>query len=90
MSAAQVRASRNGITSPLGKKTEWLERTRIEGEAKRLFVEKAAAVGKGQAEALRDVAYVVAFGPEQAARMYGDGVLKVARLIVGMTDKPSS
>ena len=79
--------SRNGTTSPFGKLDDWLERTRIESSVKGKFVEKTTALGKPYAEAVRDFARVVALGPDEAARMYGDGVLKVVRLIVQKTDR---
>jgi hypothetical protein len=81
-----VRFSRSGFTSPYGKLDGWLERQRIESSIKDKFTQRAASVGKPRAEALRDLARVIALGPDEAARMYGEGVLKVVRLIVDKSD----
>lgn len=78
--------SRTGTTSPFGKLGDWIERTRIEGVIKEKFVEKATAAGKPYAEAVRDIVRVVALGEDEAARMYGEGVLKVVRMIGGKSD----
>lgn len=78
--------SRTGTTSPFGKLGDWIERTRIEGVIKEKFVEKATAAGKPYSEAVRDIVRVVALGEAEAARMYGDGVLKVVRMIGGKSD----
>lgn len=83
----EPRFSRNGTTSPYGKLDDWLEgRVRIESVIKGKFAEKASSVDKPAAEAVRDIVRVVALGPDQAARMYGEGVLKVWKLIVGKSD----
>ncbi len=84
-----VRFSRNGFTSPLGKLTAWTPgRQRIEPEVADRFAARAAQAGKPAAEVVRDLIRVAALGPEQASRMYGEGVLKVVRLIAGMSDEP--
>lgn len=80
-----IRPSRNGITSPLGKKTARLEPPRIEPVMKERFRALAASCGKSEAEAIRDLAYVVVLGPIEAARVYGEGVVKVFNVVVGKT-----
>lgn len=84
--ATSIKASRSGFTSPYGKLDNWIERTRVESSVKEGFKAAAASVGKPEAEALRDLVRVVALGPVMAARMYGEGVLKVVRLIGTKTD----
>ncbi len=78
--------SRGGNTSPFGKLDDFLERQRIEGDIKRKLTARAASIGKPRAEVIRDFARVAALGPDTAARLYGVGVLKVVRLVVGKTD----
>lgn len=85
--------SRNGTTSPFGKLDGWLERARIEGVIKDRFEARVAAAcaqagfaGKPAAEAVRDLVRVAALGPDMAKRMYGEGVLVVARTLVEMSD----
>ncbi len=86
--------SRSGVTSPFGKLDDWLERTRIESQIKEQFAARArgafAAAGyasKPTAEAVRDLVRVIALGPDMAKRMYGEGVLTVAKMLDGMSDK---
>lgn len=85
--------SRTGTTSPFGKLGDWIERTRIEGVIKDRFEARVAAAcaqagfaGKPAAEAVRDMVRVAALGPDEAKRMYGEGVLVVARMIGGKSD----
>lgn len=85
--------ARTGTTSPFGKLDDWLERARIEGVIKDRFEARVAAAcaragyaGKPAAEAVRDMVRVAALGPDEAKRMYGEGVLVVARMIGGMSD----
>lgn len=82
--------SRTGNTSPYGKLDAWLERQRIESAIKDLFAARTTSIGKPAAEAVRDFARIVALGPQEAARMYGESVLKVMRLIVEKSDSSSS
>jgi hypothetical protein len=85
-----ARFSRTGFTSPYGKLAGRLEATRIEPEIKDLFVGACTANGVPHAEAVRDFARIVALGPDRAARMYGEGVLRVVRMVVGKNgEKPS-
>ncbi len=81
--------SRTGTTSPFGK----LDDSRIESEIKDRFEARVAAAfaragyaRKPAAEAVRDMVRVAALGPDEARRMYGEGVLVVARMIGGMSD----
>lgn len=85
--------SRSGVTSPFGKLDGWLERSRIEGVIKDRFELRLAAAfaqaglaRKPSAEAVRDMVRVAALGPDEARRMYGEGVLVVVRMIGGMSD----
>lgn len=78
--------SRTGTTSPYGKLDAWIERQRIESDIKDKFAQRATSIDKPAAEAVRDLVRIVALGPDTAARMYGEGVLKVMFLIVGKSD----
>jgi len=86
--------SRTGTTSPFGKLDDWLERTRIESAITEKFVERASAAfqaagfaRKPKAEVVRDIVRVVALWPDEAERMYGEGVRVVVQMINGMSDK---
>lgn len=61
--------SRSGSTSPFGKLDDRIEAFRIESAVKAAFAKRAAEAGKPEAEFLRDVIRVVAWGPEAVKRL---------------------
>lgn len=79
--------ARTGDVSPFGKLDDNFDGGRIESVIKEEFNKKRAALtNKPEAAVVRDFMRIVALGPEEAARVYGESVLVVRRLIGAMSD----
>lgn len=75
--------ARNGYTSPFGKLDARVESFRVESDVLDEFSRKAASLGKGVAELLRDLMRISAYGREEVLKVHRIEVEKVARMLDG-------